>query len=129
MIDNGILTFTAEQYSDFIEIEPLSRQYFKQYIGGEEFIHGFNRWILYLADMSMPDLQCMPEVRKRIRLVREYRASSSRKSTVELAQFPTRIGVDERFSEPVLVIPNTSSERREYVPMGWINPDIVVTMV
>ena len=125
MIDNGILTFTAEQYSDFVDTEPLSNKYFRKYIGGEEFIHGYHRWILYLADVSMSDLHHMPEVVKRIRLVREYRASSSRKSTVELAQFPTRIGVDERFSEPVLVIPNTSSERREYVPMGWINPDIV----
>ena len=125
MIDNGILTFKSDEYEDFVSREPESRKFFRKYIGGDEYINGFHRWILYLADASPSELRHLPEVRERIRRVREYRASSRRQSTVAMAAYPTRVGVDERLSKPFLVLPNTSSERREYVPIGWLMPDVI----
>ena len=124
-IDNGILTFKQDDYESFVAEEPGSQRFFRKYIGGDEFINGFHRWILYLAHSSPSDLRQLPEVRERIRRVREYRASSRRPSTVAMAAYPTRVGVDERLSEPFLVLPNTSSERREYVPIGWLTPDVI----
>ena len=125
MIDNGILTLNQDDYESFVANEPGSQRFFRKYIGGEEYINGFHRWILYLAESSPSDLRRLPEVRERIRRVREYRASSRRPSTVAMAAYPTRVGVDERLSEPFLVLPNTSSERREYVPIGWLTPDVI----
>ena len=125
MIDNGILTFKDDEYEDFISREPGSKKFFRKYIGGDEYINGFHRWILYLADSSPPDLRHLPEVRERVRLVREYRVSSRRPSTVAMSAYPTKVGVDERLSQPFLVLPNTSSERREYVPIGWLTPKVV----
>ena len=125
MIDNGILTFTATEYADFIAAEPGSQQFFRKYIGGDEYINGFHRWILYLADASPQALRQLPQVRQRLSQVKEYRASSQRPSTVAMANYPTKVGVDERLSEPFLVLPNTSSELREYIPMGWLPPDVV----
>ncbi len=125
MIDNGILTFNQDDYESFVANEPGSQRFFRKYIGGDEYINGFHRWILYLAESSPSDLGRLPEVRERIRRVREYRASSRRPSTVAMAEYPTRVGVDERLSEPFLVLPNTSSERREYVPIGWLTPDVI----
>ena len=125
MIDNGILTFTHTEYEDFISVEPGSRKYFRKYIGGDEYINGFHRWILYLADLSPSELRHLPRVRERIRRVREYRASSRRANTVAMSAYPTKVGVDERLSKPFLVLPNTSSERRDYIPIGWLNPDVI----
>ena len=125
MIDNGILTFKQEDYESFVADEPGSQRFFRKYIGGDEYINGFHRWILYLAESSPSDLGRLPQVRERIRRVREYRASSRRPSTVAMAAYPTRVGVDERLSEPFLVLPNTSSERRDYVPIGWLTPDVI----
>ncbi len=125
MIDNGILTFKHDDYEKFIAREPGSQRFFRKYIGGDEYINGFHRWVLYLARSSPSDLRQLPEVRECIKRVREYRASSRRPSTVALAAYPTRVGVDERLSEPFLVLPNTSSERREYVPIGWLTPDVI----
>ena len=125
MIDNGILTFTQNDYESFVANEPDSQRFFRKYIGGDEYINGFHRWILYLAESSPSDLGRLPEVRERIRRVREYRGSSRRPSTIAMAAYPTRVGVDERLSEPFLVLPNTSSERREYVPIGWLTPDVI----
>ena len=125
MIDNGIFTFKQEDYQSFIRKEPESQKFFRKYIGGDEYINGFHRWILYLADSSPSDLRHLPEVRDRIRRVREYRAASRRQSTVAMAAYPTKVGVDERLSEPFLVLPNTSSERREYIPIGWLTSDVI----
>ena len=125
MIDNGILTFTQNEYEDFVAHEPGSQRFFRKYIGGDEYINGFHRWILYLADSSPSDLRNLPHVRERVRQVREYRASSRRSSTIAMSAYPTRVGVDERLSEPFLVLPNTSSERREYIPIGWLTPEVI----
>ena len=125
MIDNGILTFTHDEYGDFVAGEPGSLRFFRKYIGGDEYINGFHRWILYLADSSPSDLRHLPKVRERIQQVRQYRASSSRPSTVAMSAYPTKVGVDERLSTPFLVLPNTSSERREYIPIGWLTPEVI----
>ena len=125
MIDDGILTFKRDQYEDFVSREPGSKRYFRKYIGGDEYINGFHRWILYLADSSPSDLRGLPEVQARVRQVREYRASSRRPSTVAMSDYPTKVGVDERLSKPYLVLPNTSSERRDYIPIGWLAPDVI----
>ena len=127
MIDHGILTFKQNDYEAFVEKEPEARKFFRKYIGGDEYINGFHRWILYLASASPSDLKHLPKVMDCIRRVREYRASRSRPSTVAMAAYPTKIGVDERLSEPFLVLPNTSSERREYIPIGWLTPDIIAS--
>ena len=123
MIDKGILTFTQKEYEDFVSQEPGSQKFFRKYLGGDEYINGFHRWILYLADSSPSDLRNLHHVRNRVQSVRRYRASSERSSTVKLA--PTRVGVDERLSKPFLVLPNTSSERREYIPIGWLTPEVI----
>ena len=125
MIDNGILTFTQSEYEKFVTCEPGSKRFFRKYVGGDEYINGYHRWILYLADSSPADLRNLPRVRERIRQVREYRAASRRPSTVAMSAYLTRVGVDERLSEPFLVLPNTSSERREYIPIGWLTPEVV----
>ncbi|ABS64215.1 methylase [Parvibaculum lavamentivorans DS-1] len=125
MIDNGILTFTTMEKEEFLRQEPEAEPLFRKYIGGDEYINGFFRWILYLADAEPSFLRQLPLVQERIRQVRQYRLSSSRPSTVRMADYPTQVGVDERLSGPYLVIPNTSSERRDYVPIGWLTPEVV----
>ena len=125
MIDNGILTFTNNEHDDFVASEPGSQEFFRKYIGGDEYINGFHRWILYLANSSPADLRHLHKVRERVQRVRQYRASSRRPSTVAMSAYPTKVGVDERLSAPFLVLPNTSSERREYIPIGWLTPEVI----
>ena len=125
MVDNGILTFKQDEYENFLLEEPESKRFFRKYIGGDEYINGYHRWILYLAESSPSDLRRLPQVRERVRQVREYRSSSRRPSTVVMSAYPTRVGVDERLSTPYLVLPNTSSERRTYIPIGWLTPNVI----
>ncbi|MDE2999600.1 MAG: N-6 DNA methylase [Gemmatimonadota bacterium] len=125
MIDNGILTFSDEEREAFIEAEPTASKFFRRYIGGDEFINGFYRWILYLREATPTDLKQMPMVAKRIAEVRSYRAASRRTSTKKMADYPTLVGVDERLNADYLVIPNTSSERRNFIPIGWLGTDVI----
>ena len=125
MIDNGILTFSEEEKEAFIKSEPMASKFFRRYIGGDEFINGFHRWILYLREATPTELRQLPMVAKRIAEVRAYRAASKRVSTQKMADYPTLVGVDERLNADYLVIPNTSSERRTYVPIGWLSTDVI----
>ena len=125
MIDNGILTFREAQRDALLEAEPSAAPYLRKYIGGDEFINGFHRWILYLRDIEPSQLRRLPMVAERVARVRAYRAASRRPSTRRMADFPTLVGVDERLDANYLVIPNTSSERREYVPIGWLSPSVI----
>jgi len=125
MIDNGILTFKETERDEFLTVEPESAPFFRRYIGGDEFINGFHRWILYLREASPTKLNALPQVADRIAQVRAYRAASRRPSTRRMADFPTLVGVDERLDADYLVIPNTSSERRSYVPIGWLDPSVI----
>jgi len=125
MIDDGILTFREAQRDAFLEAEPSAAPFFRKYIGGDEFINGFHRWILYLRDIEPSKLKRLPMVAARVARVRAYRARSSRASTRRMADYPTLVGVDERLDADYLVIPNTSSERREYVPIGWLSPSVI----
>lgn len=125
MIDNGIYTFENAERARFLTEEPGAEPLFRRYVGGDEYINGFHRWILYLADATPTQLRQLPHVRQRVSAVREYRSGSSRPSTIRMADEPTRLGVDERLTGDYLVIPNTSSERRDYVPIGWLGPDVI----
>ena len=125
MIDNGILTFKESERDEFLATEPEAATVFRPYIGGDEFINGFHRWILYLRDIDPTELKRLPQVTEKVAQVRAYRAASQRPSTQRMADFPTLVGVDERLDADYLVIPNTSSERRSYVPIGWLNPSVI----
>lgn len=125
MIDDGILTFTEQEKRQFCALEPDAEQFFRRYLGGDEYINGFSRWILYLREISPVDLKRLRYVSQKVAEVQRYRASSNRPATKQMADYPTLLGVDERLTKPYLVIPNTSSERRDYIPIGWLSPDVI----
>ncbi|MDY7523748.1 class I SAM-dependent DNA methyltransferase [Sphingomonas sp. 10B4] len=122
MIDNGLLTFTHDERDLFLRDEPAAEPLFRDFLGGDEYINGFSRSILYLAEADPAILRALPRVMERMRMLRDYRSKSERPSTLAMADYPTKIGVDERLTSDYLVIPNTSSERRAYVPIGWLTP-------
>jgi len=124
-IDNGAYIFNAEERAKLLAAEPESGQFLRPYIGAREYLQGGERWILALQDASPTLLKSLPHVRERIAAVRSFRAKSKRKSTLEIADYPTRYNVEVIPTAPFLVIPKVSSERREYVPVGWLKPPTI----
>ena len=124
-IDGGNYILTGEERADLLAAEPAAAQFLRPYIGSREFLQGGDRWILALHDASPQTLRHLQEVRRRIAAVKAFRAKSQSKSTRELAATPTRYHVNVLPSAPFLVVPETSSERREYAPIAWLQPPVV----
>ena len=120
-IDDGQYLFTKEEMIDFIKTEPLSEKYFKPWYGSKEFINRKPRYCLWLGECSPAEIRKMPNALKRVEAVREFRQNSKRISTQKLADTPTRFSTENMPKGNFIVIPKVSSERRRYVPMGYMD--------
>ena len=105
--------------------EPAAEKFMHPYIGAREHIQGGDRWILALQDASPSDLKTMPKVVERMRAVKAFREKSKRKSTLVLADYPAQYNVNVIPTAPFLVVPEVSSERRDYIPIAWLEPPII----
>jgi hypothetical protein len=123
--DGGHYIFRGSEKEDFIALEPQSAKFMRPYIGAQEYLQGKDRWILFLEEASPKELKAMPHVLERIRAVREMRLASKKPATNRLAETPNLL--EGRFvpDKPFLAIPQVSSERREYVPFGWLEPPTI----
>ena len=124
-IDKGNYIFTAEQRTQFLTEEPDAESLLRPFVGTREFLQNSKRWILALHDASPSLLSRLPKVRKRIAAVRDYRKTSKSKPTQKLAETPSLYHVNVLPKTPFLVIPEVNSERREYVPIGWLKPPAI----
>lgn len=122
-IDGGFYLFSDAEKDDFLKVEPGAGRYFHPWIGSREFLHGERRWCLWLGDASFSDLKDLPRCRERIESVRSYRLASKSAPTRRLADKPTRFHVENMPEGNSIVIPEVSSERRRYIPMGFIGPE------
>ncbi len=124
-IDDGLYIFNAEERLAFLDAEPDAATLLRPFVGAREYLQGGERWILALHDASPATLAQLPRVRERIAAVRAYRRTSKRTSTLKLAETPTLWQVNILPAAPFLVLPEVSSERREYVPIDWLKPPVI----
>ncbi len=124
-IDDGNYIFDADQRVAFLMEEPAAKKFMRPYIGAREHIQGGERWILALQDASPADLKAMPKVVERMRAVKAFRAQSKRKSTLAIADYPAQYNVNVIPTAPFLVVPEVSSERRDYIPIAWLEPPVI----
>ena len=120
-IDGGNYLFKKEEMDEFIKKEPKSASYFHLWYGSEEFIHQKPRYCLWLGDCSPKEINEMPLCKKRVENVRLLRLASKSAGTRRLADRPTRFHVENMPNGDSIIIPKVSSERRRYVPMGFIH--------
>ena len=124
-IDDGHYIFKAEELAVFLEAEPKAATLLRPFVGAREYLQGSKRWILALHDASPAALARLPRVRERVAAVRAYRQASESKPTQQLVETPTLYHVNVLPTAPFLVLPEVSSERREYVPIGWLEPPAI----
>ena len=124
-IDGGHYIFDAAKRTAFLEAEPEAAPYLRPYVGAREFLQGGERCILALQDTPPEVLATLPRVRERIASVRAYREASKSAPTRKLAATPTLYHVNVIPEASFLAIPEVSSERREYAPIGWLEPPTI----
>lgn len=124
-IDGGFYLFDEQEMKEFIEKEPAAEPYFHPWYGAREFINNCPRYCLYLADCPPSELRKMPEALKRVEAVREYRLKSPSPGTRKIAETPARFHVTNIPKGAYIVIPQVSSERRRYIPMGYMDDGVL----
>jgi hypothetical protein len=122
IVDNGIYCMTANEKTAFVRQEPKAARFVVPLVGSVEFINGLERWIIDLHAATPQEIRAMPAVAARVAAVRAYRQASRKAKTRELADFPTKFEVETIPTRPFLAVPKVSSERREYLPIGWLEP-------
>ena len=124
-IDGGSYLFTKEQKDAFVHEEPLAEKWFREWYGAEEFLSKKPRYCLWLGDCPPDELARMPKALERVDAVRRFRHNSRSAGTRALAARPRRFHVENMPSIPYLVIPEVSGETRDYIPMGFMTPNVL----
>ena len=125
--DGGHLILTPAEKDVLITQEPNAAKYIRQYMGGAEFINNIPRYCLWLKEITPLELQAMPLVRARLEQVRQARMLSPTSSVREYANYPSLFTQDRQPTTDYLAIPEVSSERREYIPIGYVNKDVIAS--
>ena len=124
-IDDNNYVFTDIEKKEFLEKEPESKFLFRPYLGSDQFLHSKKRWILNVHDVEPKKLMNLPETKKRIELVKSFRLKSKRVKTKKMAETPTDYDITQIPTDAFLVIPEHSSENRDYIPIGYVNPPTI----
>jgi len=126
--DGGNLLLSTEEKEALIAQEPKAAPWIRRLLGSDEFINKIDRWCLWLVGITPEELRSMPAVLERVEAVRKHRLESKRPTTRELADSPSLFGeIRHPDSGAYLLIPRVSSERRYFIPIGFIMNDIVST--
>lgn len=125
--DGGGFILNEEEKNTLIANEPLSSKWVHLYIGAEEFINNRKRYCLWLVNASPSELRSCKEVMRRIEAVRTFRANSKAAATRKFAETPTLFCQTAQPNTDYIIIPGVSSERRRYVPIGFMSKDIIAS--
>ncbi|MCX6908279.1 MAG: class I SAM-dependent DNA methyltransferase, partial [Verrucomicrobia bacterium] len=125
--DDGNFILTDAERIEFLREEPGAKQFLRRYTGSEEFINGNMRWCLWLKDAAPDELRKLPKVMERVQRVREFREKSTAKPTREAATMPARFFFESQPETKFIGIPEVSSQRRNYIPIGFLEPKIIVS--
>ncbi len=126
--DGGNLIIKTEAEKDqILALEPSLEPYIRRFMGSEEYIKGKWRWCLWLKDAPASLLNGSSILATRLSSVREMRLASPKAATRKWAESPSLFTEDRQPSTPYILIPSVSSERREYIPIGFISPDVIVS--
>ena len=124
--DNGYLFLTFEEKEELLKEYPQAKKYIKKLIGSNELINSIQRWCLWINDEDVEDAKKIPFILDRLNAVAEWRNLSKASCTVKYSEYPNRFKQITFRNTAAIVIPRVSSERREYIPFGFVDSDTIV---
>ena len=124
--DGGHLILNDEERIEIINCNIKNENLIKKYVGSQEFIKGIDRWCLWIEDEDLGFANQTNIIRDRISSVTNFRLESKAPSTRDKASLGHKFIQIQHGPAPALVIPSVSSQRRNYIPIGFVNDDTVV---
>lgn len=116
---------SEKEKNELLEREPLAAKWIRRFVGAEEFLHNTSRYCLWLVGANPRELNSCPEVLRRVKQVREERANSTAAATRKLSATPTLFAQIAQPDSDYLIVPCHSSEGRRYIPIGFMNKDVI----
>ncbi|MDI6533354.1 DNA methyltransferase [Bacillus mycoides] len=126
LYDKGGFILSDEEKDELLEKEPLAEKWIRKFVSGSDFINNKNRWCLWLKNAERSEIKRCPTVMKRIEYVRNFRSNSVSKATQKLAETPTLFCSTLQPDTDYVLIPRVSTQRRRYVPMGYMSKDVIL---
>jgi restriction-modification enzyme MmeI-like protein len=124
--DGGGLLLSPEEKQELLTEDPRASKYVKRYVGSNEFIHGVERYCLWIEDEEVEEAKCIPFIQSRLDTVAAMRLKSTKKNTNLLASTPHKFEHAIGYGKPSLMVPRISGLRRKYIPLGFMGSDVVV---
>jgi len=125
--DGGNFIFSTDEREAAIKSEPNIAKYIKPYLGASEFLHGKERYCLWLVNAKPSDVAHSKIIKERIEKVRAFRANSKAEGTRKLAKTPSLFAQVAQPDSNYIAVPETSSQRREYIPLGFLEKNIIAS--
>ncbi|HOT62665.1 MAG TPA: N-6 DNA methylase [Treponemataceae bacterium] len=125
-VDGGSLILSEEEKNGLVKNEPGAEKYIRRLLGAEEYINNIPRFCLWLIDANPSELKALPYVLKRIESVKAFRLASKKEATRKWAAFPSRFVEVRQPDSDYVIVPCHSSENRKYVPIGFVDRNVVV---
>ncbi|MGO8755440.1 MAG: class I SAM-dependent DNA methyltransferase [Gallionellaceae bacterium] len=123
--DDGNYILSDAERKQLIAQEPNAKKYIRPYMGSEDFINSLSRWCLWLQGIQPGELRAMPQVLARVERVKAFRLASSAEPTRKSADAPTLFFYISQPDTDYLVVPEVSSERRNYIPIGFMSKETI----
>ncbi|HGH3238049.1 TPA: type IIL restriction-modification enzyme MmeI [Legionella pneumophila] len=124
--ENGYLLLSPDEKDKILAENHEANFFIKKLVGSNELINGIERYCLWIDDSSIDLANKTPEIRRRLELVRLWRLESLAPCTVKYANYPNRFKQITYKKMNAIVVPRVSSERRKYIPFGFVDQDTVV---
>jgi len=126
-IDGGHLILSEEERQAFLDACPEGEPLIRRFVGSKEFINDQPRYCLWLVGADPVLVRSCPSIRDRLEAVRQFRLASKREATKQLAATPGQFAFVSHDETDYLLIPSVSSERRRYIPVGFMPPSVVAS--
>ena len=124
-VDKGNFFFDEAEYNDFISKEPQCKKFLRKFYGAKEFLHNIERYCLWLEGANPSEIKKSPTIMARLKKIKEMRLASEKEATRKFAEYPMRFMEIRQPDTEYILVPSHSSEKRKYIPIGFVKPDII----
>lgn len=123
--DNGNLLLDQEEKNEIISKHPKAEKFIKKYIGASEFIKGTSRYCIHITDENVKEAYKIKALEERFEKVEIFRLNSKKEATQKKAKTPHFFDEDKHQKGEFILVPQTSSELRKYIPIGFYDDSYV----
>ncbi len=124
--DGGFLIIEEADRKKFLAENPEARKYIRPLLCAREYFHSIPRWCLWLVDASSTDIHNIPGLRRRVEDVRNFRLNSKKYATQDMGKQPSLFAEIRQPKTRYVVVPQHSSEKRPFIPFGYVEPRVIL---